>query len=171
MADAMEIYRDHPTADEIEDVLALRATATVGTINEDGSVHLAFVIFLHHDGRLYFETSSVTRKARNVQRTGRASMIVQGRSTTSGRHLMVSAEGAGRVLSGPDARQINRRLRAKYIRPDALDDIDSAWNAFDDVAIEITPGTWRSWTGSTMHAETQKSLSVSYDDVWLDDDD
>jgi hypothetical protein len=46
MADAKQVYRAQPTPDEIEDVLALRATATVGTPNEDGSVHLAFVIFL-----------------------------------------------------------------------------------------------------------------------------
>ncbi|MGH8776472.1 MAG: pyridoxamine 5'-phosphate oxidase family protein [Jiangellaceae bacterium] len=168
MADAKQIYRTHPMSDEIQEVLALRETATVGTLNEDGSVHLAYVIFLQLDGRLFFETSSVTRKAGNVDRRGWVSMIVQGRAST-GRHLMVSAEGTGRVLSGADARQINHQLRAKYIRPDALDDIDSAWNTFDDVAIEITPQKWRSWTGSTMHDETQKALRVPYEDVWLPD--
>jgi Pyridoxamine 5'-phosphate oxidase len=168
MADAKQVYRAQPTPDEIEDVLSLRATATVGTLNEDGSVHLAFVIFLHRDGRLYFETSSVTRKARNIERRPQVSMIVQGRATT-GRSLMVSAEGIGQILTGADARRINHLIRAKYIRPDALDEIDSAWNRFDDVAIEVTPGKWRSWTGSTLHDETQKELSFPYDDVWLPD--
>ena len=40
-----------------------RLAATVETLNEDGSIHLAYVLFLHEDDRLYFETSSVTRKA------------------------------------------------------------------------------------------------------------
>jgi hypothetical protein len=56
----------HPTDGEIADVLAQRLVATVGTLNEDGSIHLAYVLFLHEDGRLYLETSSVTRKARNA---------------------------------------------------------------------------------------------------------
>ncbi len=111
MADAKQIYRTHPTTEEINDVLGLRETATVGTLNADGSVHLAFVIFLHQDGKLYFETSSVTRKARNVERRQRVSMVVQGRAST-GRHLMVSAEGLGRLVSGADARDLNHRLRA-----------------------------------------------------------
>jgi nitroimidazol reductase NimA-like FMN-containing flavoprotein (pyridoxamine 5'-phosphate oxidase superfamily) len=166
MADAKQIYRTRPTSDEIDDVLALRETATVGTVNDDGSVHLAFVIFLHREGRLYFETSSVTRKARNIEQRQRVTMIVQGRAT-SGRGLMVSAEGTGRILSGDDARQVNHQIRAKYVHPDALDEIDSAWNRFDDIAVEVTPVTWRSWTGSTLHDETQKALSMPYDDIWL----
>jgi hypothetical protein len=33
MADAEEVYRAHPTADEIAEVLALRVAAAVGTLN------------------------------------------------------------------------------------------------------------------------------------------
>ena len=79
-----------------------RVTATVGTLNEDGSVHLAYVIFLHEDGKLYFETSSVTRKARNVLSRPQATLLVQG-SASTGRNLMVAAEGTARVIEGPEA--------------------------------------------------------------------
>jgi general stress protein 26 len=78
MADAEQVYRAHPTSDEIAEVLAQRLVAAVGTLNSDGSIHLAYVLFLHDDGRMYFETSSVTRKARNAERRGWASMLVQG---------------------------------------------------------------------------------------------
>lgn len=166
MADATEIYTDHPTDQEIEDVLASLATATVGTVNADGSVHLAYVIFLYAGGKLYFETASVTRKVRNAVRSGRVSMLVQGAAST-GRHLMVGVEGTARVLTGDEARRVNRHLRAKYIKPEALDEIDKAWNEFDDVAVEVTPVTRRSWTGSAMHTETQKGLRIPYDDIWL----
>jgi general stress protein 26 len=84
MADAEQVYRARPTSEEVAAVLAGRLVATVGTHNEDGSIHLAYVLFLHHDGRLYFETSSVTRKARNAEADGSASMIVQGRASTGG---------------------------------------------------------------------------------------
>src|SRR5262245_48367561 len=166
MADAEQIYRYHPTDEEIAEVLASQGTAAVGTVNADGSVHLAYVIFLHRDGRTYFETASVTRKARNVRRTGRLSMLVQGTPST-GRQLMVSLEGTGRVIDGDEARRINHALRAKYIKPEALDEIDRAWNTFDDVAVELIADRVRSWTGTIMYAETQQHLSLPYDSVWL----
>jgi Pyridoxamine 5'-phosphate oxidase len=129
MADAEQVYRAHPTSEEVAEALARRLVAAVGSLNEDGSIHLAFVLFLQHDGRLYFETASVTRKARNAARGGWASMLVQGRAST-GRNLMVSGEGTARVLDGPEAHDLNHRLRAKYIKPEALDGIDRAWAAW-----------------------------------------
>jgi hypothetical protein len=107
--DAERVYRARPTSEEIEEVLGQRLVATVGTLNEDGSIHLAFVIFLHEGGRMYFETSSVTRKARNAEGRGWASMIVQG-PAASGRSLMVSAEGRATVLHGAESSAINHRL-------------------------------------------------------------
>ena len=166
MADATTVYRAHPTQAEIDEVLGQRRSAALGTLNDDGSIHLTYVIFLHEDGRLYLETASVTRKARNVAARPQASMLIQGPAST-GRSLMVAAEGSARVIEGAEANAINHRLRAKYIRPGALDAIDRAWGRFDDVAIEVTPLRWRSWTGDVLHAETQKELDGSYDDAWL----
>ncbi|MGN9909228.1 pyridoxamine 5'-phosphate oxidase family protein [Phytohabitans sp. LJ34] len=168
MADAAEVYRARPTDAEIAEVLSQRAVAALGTLNADGSIHLTYVIFLHHEGRVYFETSSVTRKARNAERTGRASVLVQGHAS-SGRSLMVSFEGTARVIRGPGAQELNHRLRAKYIKPDALADVDRAWGRLDDVAIEITPTARRAWSGSALHEETQRELSVPYGEIWLGD--
>src|SRR5687768_14807569 len=144
MTNADEVYQAHPTAEEIADVLAQRLTAAVGTVNADGSVHLAHVIFLFADERLFFETASTTRKARNAERRGHLSMLIQGRAQT-GRHLMVAAEGTARVVHGDEAHRINHRLRAKYIKPSALEGVDRAWGALDDVAVELVPSRWRSW--------------------------
>ena len=83
---------------------------------------------------------------------------------------MVAAEGTARVLQGTQAQELNHRLRAKYIKPEALDGIDRAWGRLDDVAVEITPKKWRSWTGSALHKETQKELAGAYEDAWLADD-
>lgn len=168
MADARTVYRTHPTDDEIADVLAQRLTAAVGTHNADGSIHLAYVIFLHHDDRLYLETSSVTRKVRNAQRTGTASLLVQGRAAT-GRSLMVAVEGTARVIEDDEAHRINERLRAKYLKTEVLDAVNRVWGQLDDVAIEISPHTWRSWTGSALHDATAAELDVPYDEAWLPD--
>jgi PPOX class probable F420-dependent enzyme len=167
--DAREVYRAHPTADETAEVLEQRGIATLGTLNEDGSVHLTYVIFLHEDGKLYFETSSVTRKARNARDRGRATLLTEGRAST-GRSLMVAAEGVARLISGPEAEAINHRIRAKYVTADALDGIDRAYGRFDELAIEITPERWRSWTNSLLRAEAEKEIAGSYGDVWLPDE-
>jgi PPOX class probable F420-dependent enzyme len=168
MADAIEVYRDHPTEEEVVSVLARRTSAAVGTLNRDGSIHLSYVIFLHDRGRVWFETSSVTAKARNLSRDSRVSILVQGTAAT-GRHLMTAIEGTARLLTGDEAAAAKRRLRAKYIKPEALDDLGRAWDRFDDVVVEVVPTRTRSWTGSVLHAETQAALSVDYDDIWIDD--
>jgi len=132
MTDARAVYRHHPTQSEIDAVLAKRLVATIGTVNEDGSVHLAYVIFAFADGRFLVETSSVTRKARNVAARGRATILVQG--------------------AGPEGRNLPRM------------------GPIDDVAIEVTPVRWRSWTGSLLHAAAIEQLGDRYEEIWLDDE-
>jgi hypothetical protein len=166
--DPQDVYKAHPTRDEIAEVLDQRLTATVGTLNEDGSIHLAYVIFLHVERRLYFETASSTRKARNADHRGSTSMLVQGHAS-SGRSLMVAAEGQARVIRGPSAHEINHQLRAKYLKPDVLASIDRVWGSFDDVAIEITPHRWRSWTATPFHDATQAALDIPYESAWRTD--
>jgi PPOX class probable F420-dependent enzyme len=167
--DARAVYRARPSDGEVADVLAQRLVATVGTVNEDGSVHLAYVLFLHAGGRLFFETSSLTRKARNVQRTGRATLLVQGKAA-SGRSLMVAIDGTANVWRGERADAINHQLREKYVKHEALDDMDRVLDRLDDVTVEITPRTWRSWEGSVLRGHLQRGLRMPYDDAWLDEE-
>jgi hypothetical protein len=170
MATAEEVYRAGASPEEIEDVLAKRLTATIGTLNDDGSIHLAYVIFLFEDGRFYCETASLTRKARNVRARPSASFIVEG-FASSGRRIMAENEGHARLIEGVAALEVNRRLRAKYITAQALDRVDAAWNKLDDVAIEITPGPrWRSWCGATFAEETAAAVGGAMQGVWLPDD-
>jgi nitroimidazol reductase NimA-like FMN-containing flavoprotein (pyridoxamine 5'-phosphate oxidase superfamily) len=168
VSDATRIYRAHPTQEEIDDVLGQRLSAAVGTLNEDGSIHLTYVIFLFEDGRFVFETASVTRKARNAATRSTASFLVQG-TASSGRSLMVAAEGSARVIELPAAHAVNRRIRAKYMDPGAIDAIGESWGRFDDVAVEISPVRWRSWTGSELAATTERDLGRDYEGIWLPD--
>ncbi|MGH2899344.1 MAG: pyridoxamine 5'-phosphate oxidase family protein [Solirubrobacteraceae bacterium] len=168
MPTAREIYRTRPTEAEIADVLAQREIATLGTLNEDGSVHLAYVIFLFEDGVFRLETASVTRKARNIAARGTASIAVGGRAST-GRPLMVEAEGAATIIHAPAAAALNRRVLDKYVVPDAVDDLNAVWSRFDDVSIELTPTRWRSWTNSLLRAEAEAGTGRSYGEIWKPD--
>ena len=170
MGTAEEVYRTSATIEEIEDVLTKRLTATIGTLNEDGSIHLAYVIFLYDNGRFYCETASLTRKARNVRARPTASFIVEGEAF-SGRRVMAENEGTARLIEGDEALEVNRRLRAKYITDGALDRVDAAWNQFDDVTIEITAGPrWRSWCGAKFAERTADAMDGATAGVWLPDD-
>jgi len=168
MMNPREVYRAHPTHDEIDDVLGQRGVAAIGTLNEDGSIHLAFVIYLHEGGRLFFETSSVTRKARNAAARSKATFLVHG-TASSGRSVMVSGEGEARVIQADEAAAINRRIRIKYVTDDAIEGIDQAWTKLDDVAIEVTPQRWRSRTGAVLREQTERAAGLDYDATWRED--
>jgi nitroimidazol reductase NimA-like FMN-containing flavoprotein (pyridoxamine 5'-phosphate oxidase superfamily) len=74
------MYRPrHGLGEAAREVLARGQHAILGTTNPDASVHLAPVLFLHHDGRIYIETSSGTRKVRNVIARPAATILVQSR--------------------------------------------------------------------------------------------
>ena len=165
MTTADEVYRVHPTRAEIDDVLAQRLSATLGTLNDDGSILLTQLIFLFEDGRFLLETASSTRKARNIAVRSTASLLVHGTAPT-GRNLMVEVEGSARLIERPEADVLNHRLRAKYIVDEAVDAVDLAWGRFDDVAIELVPTRWRSWTGTALAERTAADVGRAYEDLW-----
>jgi nitroimidazol reductase NimA-like FMN-containing flavoprotein (pyridoxamine 5'-phosphate oxidase superfamily) len=169
MASAIEVYRTHPTDDEIAAVLEQREIATLGTLNSNGSIHLAYVIFLHVDGRFWLETSSVTRKARNIRDRPTATLLIPGR-VRDARTVMVSVEGSARIIEGAEAQERNRRVLAKYATDQALDGLHRAWSRIDDVSIEITPTRTRSWTNTLLRREAEAELGASYGTAWRDDD-
>jgi nitroimidazol reductase NimA-like FMN-containing flavoprotein (pyridoxamine 5'-phosphate oxidase superfamily) len=168
MSLARSVYRTHATDEEVADILGRREVATLGTLNEDGSVHLAYVIFLFEAGRFLVETSSVTRKARNIEARGHASMLVSGAGTDD-RNVTVLAEGQGRLLRGEEASAAIRRVLEKYVRPGDVEAMHHAWSRFDDVALEITPHRWRTWTNARLRAEAEAQIGAErYGEVWLD---
>ncbi len=168
MATAAEIYRVHPTQAEIDDVLGQRLTCALASLNEDGSIHLAYLIFLFEAGRFLLETASATRKARNIAARSTASILVQGTAAT-GRSLMVEAEGEARIIGLPEAHTVNHLIRAKYVQPDAVEALDATWGRFDDVSIEVSPVRWRSWTGTVLAETTEAAMGRSYEGIWIPD--
>ena len=142
--DASEVYLAKPAPDAIEQHLAKPINATVGTLNPDGSIHLAFVLFLWENDRFYFETASRTRKARNVAANPTASFAFEGVG------FMAMAEGTARLIEGDEAHAINGRLRQKYLTKAAAETVGVAWGTVDDVSIEITPSRWRSWSNKAL---------------------
>ena len=164
MEDARTVYLATPAPEEIADGLASRINATVGTLNEDGSIHLAFVLFLWHEERFWFETSSTTRKVRNIERDPTASIAIDGPG------FMVLAEGTGRIVRGEQAATVNGMIRAKYLTPDAAESVGAAWSTVDDVAVEVTPQTWRSWSNAAlMELSSRHADGLPRSEWWVRD--
>lgn len=59
-----------------------------------------------------------------------------------------------------EAHAINHRLRQKCLTAPALDTVGAAWETVDDVAVEIAPTKWRSWSN---HALTELGKAVAGD--------
>ena len=76
------------------------------------------------------------------------------------------------MIGGPEAQEIDRRLRAKYLVPDAREAIERAWSPSDDVALELNPLRWRSWTATVLHrvAIEQLGSAAAYEGAWLSDE-
>ncbi len=163
---AKHAYRANASQEAIEHHLERPLKCTIGTLNPDGSIHLSFVIFLWENGKLYFETSSITKKARNVAANPTASFAFE-----SGDGFMAMAEGTARLIESDEAHAINARLREKYLTEEALASVGGAWGEIDDVAIEITPHKWRSWDSSNFYGISEEAAGDLTGDKWWKGDD
>ena len=128
-----------------EEILTGRFIASLGTENEDGSVHLTAVWYLFDGGCLYVATSSQTRKARNVAARPKASLMVDVREPASERGVVATCTTD--VIAGDSSRKINARIHGRYMSEDALADPRAGGTlaAMDDITLRLTPTDWYAW--------------------------
>lgn len=71
-------YPQAPTMTEDEVVSFFEQTtfARLGTINEDGTVHLAPIFFKYQDGQIIMATQAPSRKVRNLERDNKVSVLI-----------------------------------------------------------------------------------------------
>ena len=134
--------------------LGERRYAVLATHDPDGGIRLAPIWFLFEDDRFCFATPSGSRKVRNVERNGSASVVVDAREP--GRERWVSASGPVEILRDGEAQSINARIWRRYLAPQALDGpIELALRASDDVTLRLTPTAWQSWTAPIVDSPEQ----------------
>ena len=138
---------------KFQDLLRGRHIATLGTENENGSIHLTAVWYLFEDGNLFIATSSRTRKARNVAARAKASLMVDARKP--GTERGVTAAGSVQLISGERSREINWRLHSRYLSAAAMADphVGPVFAAFDDVTIQLRPLAWTTWDMAELDAQ------------------
>ena len=128
-----------------EEILTGRFIASLGTENEDGSVHLTAVWYLFDGGCLYVATSSQTRKARNVAARPKASLMVDVREPASERGVVATCTTD--VIAGESSKKINARIHGRYLSEAALADPRAGGTlaAMDDITLRLTPTGWYAW--------------------------
>lgn len=62
--------------DEIEAFLAKPLLARLGSINDDGSIHIAPLYYMYKGGEFLFGTQAESRKAKNIQRDKRVTVLI-----------------------------------------------------------------------------------------------
>lgn len=76
-----KVLSDYPqmpplTQEEIESFLGQPLIAKLGTINEDGTIHLAPVIFKYENGEFLIGTQDANRRVRNIKRALSVSLLI-----------------------------------------------------------------------------------------------
>jgi PPOX class probable F420-dependent enzyme len=132
-------------SDSMREFLDRRHYATLATFNEDGSIYLTPVWYLFEKERLFVETASSTRKVRNILARPEASLMVDARKLEP--EGWVSASGTAEIIRGEPSKEINSKIRQRYLTTAGLEDrrVDPVFAAADDVTICLTPKSWRSW--------------------------
>jgi PPOX class probable F420-dependent enzyme len=119
--------------------------ANLATLNRDGSVHLVAMWFLWEGEAVLFPTSGATRKARNLERDPRATVMID--DSRAGLDLRgITLTGRASILRGPDALALNRRIHLKYLTEVGRDlEVVDRYLSTDDVTIRFTPERVSSW--------------------------
>jgi PPOX class probable F420-dependent enzyme len=135
-----------PLADELaRELLDARLIANLATFNSDGSIHLVAMWFLWNGELLLSPTNRRTRKARNLQRDPRATVMIddsRGGFDLRGVTLVCDAD----IVDAPASRELNRRVHLKYLteRGLALDAV-KPYLATDDITLRLRPTKVSSW--------------------------
>src|SRR6266545_3765043 len=79
------------------------------------------------------------------------------------------AEGPVELLRGDEAREINARIRRRYLTPEALGDerIEPVFAAADDVTIRLTPDEWRAWDSKDLDAAAFGGIIGATPERWF----
>jgi PPOX class probable F420-dependent enzyme len=140
-------------APALQEFLAGRHIATIGTENEDGSIHMTAVWYVFEEGSLFVATASKTRKARNILARPHASLMVDARKPAKERG--VTATGTAELIRGAQSQEINQRIHRRYLSADAVSDprVGPVFASFDDVTIRLAPASWISWDMAGLDAQ------------------
>ena len=147
--------------------LSGRRYATLATLNDDGSIHTTPVWYVFENGSFYVGSPSFSRKARNVSARPTATILIDVRKP--GGERWVSGSGRAEILRGEQSREINSRILRRYLTEEAMADarVGPGFAAADDITIQVSPESWRSWKSSDVDEQFFGGLLGSDPQKWF----
>jgi PPOX class probable F420-dependent enzyme len=129
----------------VRELLASRLIANLATLNADGTVHLVAMWFLWDAEAVLIPTSRKTRKARNLVRDPRATVMID--DSRGGFDLRgITLVGSAEIVEPPRALKLNRRIHEKYVTEAGLAlELVKGYLASDDITIRVVPEKVSSW--------------------------
>ena len=141
------------------ELLEARLIANLATFDADGSVHLVAMWFLWDGEAILSPTSATTRKARNLRRDPRATVMIddsRGGFDLRGITLVCDVE----IVTAPESLELNRRIHRKYVTERGLElDPVRRYLATDDVTLRLRSRAVSSW--DLRSTEQGRSLAES----------
>jgi PPOX class probable F420-dependent enzyme len=129
----------------VQELLAARLVGVLATLEPDGSVHAVPMWLSGADGEIVLATGSRSRKARNLTRDPRATLVLHD-SRPGAEVCGVSMRGRVELVRGEEAVQLVQRVHQRYVQPDGLrlPEVEM-FLSFDDVAFRFHPETAVTW--------------------------
>ena len=147
------------TSDERDAFLSQRLLSRLLTIRSDGWPHTTPVWFLWDGEAVLSPTSATTRKARNLRRDPRATVMIddsRGGFDLRGITLVCDVE----IVTAPESLELNRRIHRKYVTERGLElDPVRRYLATDDVTLRLRSRAVSSW--DLRSTEQGRSLAES----------
>jgi PPOX class probable F420-dependent enzyme len=140
--------------DLVREILEARLIANLATFNPDGSIHLVGMWFLWDGEAVLSPTHHRTRKAKNIRRDPRATLMIddsRGGFDLRGVTLVCDSD----IVDPPESLELNRRIHLKYLTEHGLGlEPVRRYLATDDVTLRLRPVKISSWDlRSTEHGQ------------------
>jgi PPOX class probable F420-dependent enzyme len=143
----------------VRELLEARLIANLATLEDDGSVHLVAMWFRWDGESILIPTSKRTRKARNLRRDPRATVMID--DSKGGFDLRgVTVLGEVELVDAPESLALNRSIHDKYVTAGGLElPTVRSYLATDDVTIRLRPLAVSSW--NLRDTEQARALAAS----------
>lgn len=122
---------------DVEEFVSSSTTCAVATTRSDGTIRHSITYFLLDQERIVVSTLATRGKARDIERSGKASVCVFGHAAP---FPSVTIEGSARVVTDPaEVGRVTRALGRRTLGDKAPSPSDEQIVAAGRVVLEITP--------------------------------
>jgi len=147
----------------VRELLAARLVGVLATLDPDGSVHAVPMWLSGEGGEIVLATGSRSRKARNLERDPRATLVLHD-SRPGAEVCGASLRGRVEIVRGADAAPLVTRVHRRYIEQEGLrlSEVE-AFLSLDDVALRFHPEravTWDERDSDAARVLVESSLAL-----------